>query len=72
MIGGLLVAFFIVSAGALTPDAGEFSWRQAISVENSSAIDDLPVLFNATHLAGMRPDFADIRFVDGGGTVIPH
>ncbi|NLM30042.1 MAG: DUF2341 domain-containing protein, partial [Methanomicrobiales archaeon] len=66
IIGVLLVALLIA------PAAGEFSWRQAISVENSSTIDDLPALFNATHLAGMRPDFADIRFVDGGGTAIPH
>ncbi len=35
-------------------------------------MDGLEVLFNATHIFGTRPDFADIRFVNGNGTTVPH
>ncbi len=69
-----MIALLIASipAGALAPDTGEFTRRQTIAVGNPSAIDGLEVSFNATHLPGMRPDFTDIRFVDAGGTAIPH
>lgn len=52
--------------------AGVFAHRQVVSVDNPSGIDGLAVLFNATYLPGMRPDFADIRFTDASGTPIPH
>ncbi len=47
-----------------------FAHRQAVSVENPPGVDGLAVLFNATYLPGMRPDFADIRFTDGAA--IPY
>jgi hypothetical protein len=49
-----------------------FARQQAISVSSPSGVDNLAVLFNVTHLDGMRPDFADIRFVDEDGASIPH
>lgn len=52
--------------------AGVFAHRQTISVDNPSGTDGLAVSFNATHLPGMRPDFADIRFTDANGTPIPY
>ena len=70
--GGVFVALLIASIPAGALDAEEFTRQQTIAVDNPSTIDRLEVLFNATHLPGMRPDFADIRFVDAGGTVIPH
>jgi len=49
-----------------------FARQQAISVSNPPGVDNLAVLFNVTYLDGMRPDFADVRFVDGNGDLIPH
>lgn len=74
LIGGVLAALLIASvpAGALAPDAGEFARRQAVAVDNSSAIEGLEVFFNATYLPGMRSDFADIRFADKNGTSVPY
>jgi hypothetical protein len=43
-----------------------------VSVSDPSDTDGLAVLFNAAYLPGMRPDFADIRFVDASGTPVPH
>ena len=51
---------------------GVYAYRQAVSVENPSAVDGLAVSFNATYLPGMRPDFADIRFTDTNGTPLPY
>ncbi|WP_243669357.1 hypothetical protein [Methanoculleus chikugoensis] len=40
--------------------------------EPPSTIDGLAVSFNATYLPpGMRPDFADIRFIAANGTALP-
>ena len=86
LIGGAVVLLLIAPAGAvpapadvLVTDASgitttvETSAReQEISVANPSGVDGLAVAFNATYLPGMRPDFADIRFVDRSGTAIPH
>ncbi len=60
------------SNGDTAVEAEVFARRQAVSVSNPSGTDGLAVAFNATHLPGMRPDFADIRFVDGNGTAIPY
>ncbi len=49
-----------------------FARQQPISVRNPAGVDDLAVAFNAAHLPGMRPDFADIRFVSGNGTPLPY
>ncbi|MCK9306537.1 MAG: DUF2341 domain-containing protein [Methanoculleus sp.] len=49
-----------------------FARQQAISVSDPSGTDGLAVSFNATHLPGMQPDFADIRFVDTEATPIPY
>lgn len=75
LVGGTLFALLIapVSAGPESqPETGLFSDRQTIAIENPSGIDGLEVLFNATYLPRMRPDFADIRFIDGNGTAVPH
>ena len=60
------------SATTTTTTVDTFTREQAISVANPSGVDGLAVAFNATHLPGMRPDFADIRFVERDGTTIPH
>ncbi|WP_067077322.1 DUF2341 domain-containing protein [Methanoculleus horonobensis] len=83
VLGGLIALLLAAGAGAATADvtthywlggdtAGVFAHRQAVSVENPSTIDGLAVPFNATYLPGMRPDFADIRFMDGDGTPLPY
>ena len=78
LIGGAVVLLLIAPAGAVT-DASDitttvdtFAREQEISVANPSGVDWLAVAFNAAYLPGMRPDFADIRFVDRNGTAIPH
>ena len=70
LVGGALLALLITSASAALVGTSS-PGRQAISVGNPSGTDGLEIFFNATYLPGMRPDFADIRFVDGNGTNIP-
>ncbi len=76
LLTGLVL--FAVGAAAETPrywlddTPGVFSHRQTVSVENPSAIDGLAASFNATYLPGMRPDFADIRFIAANGTALPY
>jgi len=70
LVGGALLALLIAPASAVLDIAG--TSRQAVSVSDPSGTDRLEVFFNATHLPGMRPDFADIRFVDENATPIPH
>lgn len=71
LVGGALLALLIAPASATILDVSS-PGRQAVSVSNPSGTDALEVFFNATYLPGMRPDFADIRFVDGNRTAIPH
>ncbi len=61
-----------VSVVGTTRTIEVFARQQAVSVGNPSGIDGLAVLFNATYLDGMQPDFADIRFIDENGTIVPH
>ena len=79
LFGGLIG--LLLASGAATAEVtprywlddtpGTFSHRQTVSVENPSTVDGLAVSFNATHLPGMRPDFAEIRFVDADGRAVP-
>ena len=52
--------------------AGVFAHRRTVSIDDPPGIDGLAVSFTATHLPGMRPDFADIRFLDANGTPLPN
>jgi hypothetical protein len=58
--------------GDTAAETGVFARRQVVSVDSPSGTDGLAVAFNATHLPGMRPDFADIRFIDANGTPVPY
>ena len=74
-MGGVLLVLLITPGSAASegaPGTGGFAGRQAIAIDHPSGTEGLEVLFNATYLPGMRPDFADIRFLDGNETAIPH
>ncbi|HOI60992.1 MAG TPA: DUF2341 domain-containing protein [Methanoculleus sp.] len=75
LMGGVLLVLLITPGSAASegaPGTGGFAGRQAIAIDHPSGTEGLEVLFNATYLPGMRPDFADIRFLDGNETAIPH
>lgn len=73
--GTYSVTLSVAIPGSVTWTSGTvevFARQQAITIENPSPVDGLAALFNATYLDGMEPDFADIRFLDGNGAVVPH
>ena len=60
------------SVVSTTATVETFARRQEIAVANPSGTDGLEVAANVAHLPGMRPDFADIRFVDANGTPVSY
>ena len=74
-MGGVLLVLLITPGSAASegaPGTGGFAGRQAIAIDHPSGTEGLEVLFNATYLPGMRPDFADIRFIAANGTALPY
>lgn len=60
------------SVTSATATVETFAREQEIVVANPSGTNGLAVPFDVAHLPGMRPDFAEIRFMDGNGTPVPH